>query len=62
MCTSTWTLIYLDTKFLSNVLVFLPHIYFDQKTGENPESFKNLKLFYFFIDYSMIDAKAAFEK
>ena len=50
-----------DTK-LSNVSGTLFHIYFDPQTGEIPKSFRNLKLFEFFVDCSNIDAKLFFCK
>ena len=38
----------LDTELSSNVASTLLHIYFDQQTGKNSGSIRNLKLFDFF--------------
>ena len=36
------------------------HFYFDQQTGENNQIIQESKTFYFFVDYSIIDAKLFF--
>ena len=52
----------LDTKLSSKVSGTVLYFYFDQQVGANPKSSRNLKLFEFFVDSSITDAKLFFVK
>ena len=52
----------LDTKISSKVSGTVLYFYFDQHVGANPKSSRNLKLFEFFVDSSITDAKLFFVK